>query len=166
MIPIIQDIVKSCETKDTLSEFGFLGGMLVAGYGAYTLTKPRNKSSGLTAVITGSAFMIGSYIVGNINSKCQYQYQYKWPQPLYKIIAYKLLWCEYHNWRENMRKSTPTSRLPRHIQSGRNLQMAGASYCDHCGLAVADEFRDSHMKELHGCQSWTNIKKRKLQRWC
>lgn len=31
MIPIIQDIVKSCETEDTLSEFGFLGGMLVAG---------------------------------------------------------------------------------------------------------------------------------------
>ena len=79
MIPIIQDIVKSCETKDTLSEFGFLGGLLVAGYGLYTITKPQpqNAKSGLTAIITGSAFMIGSYIIGNINSKCAYQYQYK-----------------------------------------------------------------------------------------
>jgi len=41
-------------------------------------------------------------------------------------------------------------KFPRHIQSGRNLQMAGASYCNHCGLAVADEFRDIHMEERHG----------------
>ena len=77
MIPIIQDIVKSCETEDTLSEFGFLGGMLVAGYGLYTIiARPQNtKSAGLTAIVTGSTFMIGSYIVGNINSKCAYQYQ-------------------------------------------------------------------------------------------
>ncbi len=46
-------------------------------------------------------------------------------------------------------RSITISRLPRHIQSGRNLQMAGASYCNHCGLAIADEFRDLHMKEQH-----------------
>ena len=79
MIPIIENIVKSCDTKDALSEIGFLAGILVAGYGIYTCFKDtsntENVESGLIAASTGSVFIIGSYIVRNIDGSCAYQYE-------------------------------------------------------------------------------------------
>jgi hypothetical protein len=39
--------------------------------------------------------------------------------------------------------------MPRHIQSGRNLQMAGASHCEVCGLTIADIFMEDHLQEQH-----------------
>lgn len=59
-------------------------------------------------------------------------------------------------------RSITISRLPRHIQSGRNLQMAGASICNHCGLAVADEFRDSH----NGRTAWWDATMSVPNRFC
>lgn len=80
MIPIIENIVKSCDTKDTLSELGFLAGSIIASYGLYTYIKdtanPQNISEVISATSTGGIFMIASYIVGNINNESCNLYRY------------------------------------------------------------------------------------------
>lgn len=77
MIPIIEDIVRSCETKDLLSEIGFLGGTLVAIYGSYLIFNKQSDQSvhnGVLAVVTGGLFMTSSYMTGK-SSVCEYRYQ-------------------------------------------------------------------------------------------
>jgi hypothetical protein len=39
------------------------------------------------------------------------------------------------------------------VASRRNLGLRGASYCNHCGILVPDDFQESHLKERHGIVS-------------
>ena len=76
MIPIIEKVISSCETKDTMSEIGLLAGLVVAVYGTYKVIKSSDeqmKSAGITAAAVGGIFMIGSLNLKN--TLCKYQYQ-------------------------------------------------------------------------------------------
>lgn len=35
------------------------------------------------------------------------------------------------------------------VTSRRNLALRGASYCNHCGILVPDDFQEVHLKECN-----------------
>lgn len=79
MIPIIQDIIKQCQTGDALSEVGFLVGILLSGYGLYkyadnTINQKQSDGNELIITTTGGVFMIASYKIG-MSGQCLYQYR-------------------------------------------------------------------------------------------
>jgi len=75
MIPIIDKLTGSCETKENLSEIAFLAGFLITLYGTYKAVKSidvQTRSSSLTAAAAGGLFMLASL---DLRSKsCKYAY--------------------------------------------------------------------------------------------
>jgi len=79
MIPIIQDIIKQCQTGDILSEIGFFAGILLTGYGIYKyadniIYQKQSDGNELVLTTTGGIFMIASYRIG-MSGECLYRYQ-------------------------------------------------------------------------------------------